>query len=79
MYTVYVIESTTRKYRYVGITKNLERRLSEHNVGSNKTTSPYKPFILKHTESFDSRMEARKREMFFKSGEGRELLTNLIS
>ena len=76
---MYIIESTTRKYRYVGITKNLERRLKEHNVGANKTTSPYKLFILKYTESFDSRLEARKREMFFKSGEGRELLNNLLS
>ena len=79
MFTVYVIESAERKYRYVGITNNLERRLKEHNLGSNKTTSPYKPFILKYTESFDSRLEARKREMFFKSGEGRELLNNLLS
>ena len=74
MYFVYVIKSINRNYIYIGISDNVNRRLSEHNSGNNKTTKPYKPFGLLHTEKFTDRISARKREGWFKSGEGREFV-----
>ncbi|HRJ30289.1 MAG TPA: GIY-YIG nuclease family protein [Cyclobacteriaceae bacterium] len=55
MFYVYVIKSLPRNYVYVGITNNVDRRLSEHNSGYKKTTKPYAPFKLVLTESYTSR------------------------
>ncbi|NNE29509.1 MAG: GIY-YIG nuclease family protein [Saprospiraceae bacterium] len=74
MWTVYAIKSLYRNYIYVGLTNNLERRVSEHNKGYNKKTKPYLPFTLLHSEVFPSREEARKREKQLKSGSGKEFL-----
>lgn len=78
MYNVYAIKSLIRDYVYVGLTSNLERRLGEHNSGKNKTTKPYKPFVLFYTEAYSTRSEAREREKYFKSGAGKEFLKSLI-
>ena len=78
MYYIYAIKSTTRNYIYVGITNNLERRLDEHNRGLNRTTKPYMPFVLICTETVASRLEARKREIYLKSGVGKEFLKGLL-
>ncbi|OHA91987.1 MAG: endonuclease [Candidatus Zambryskibacteria bacterium RIFCSPLOWO2_02_FULL_51_21] len=74
MYSVYVLKSLNRNYIYVGISDNVLRRLGEHNAGWNRTTKPYKPFKLLHTEDFPDRIGARKREKWFKSGEGKEFV-----
>jgi putative endonuclease len=78
MFIVYAISSISRNYIYVGLTDNIERRLSEHNNGYNKTTKPYTPFRLIVTESFPTRIEARAREKYLKSGIGKEYLKNKL-
>ena len=77
MIFVYVIKSQKNIFRYVGITNNLERRLLEHNSGKNDSTSFYKPFDLLYTESKKDYKEARIREKFLKSGQGRKFLDSL--
>ena len=72
MYYVYIISSISRKYVYTGITNNIERRFREHNEGKNKTTKPYAPFMIIFQEAFRSRVDARIKEKYFKSGVGRE-------
>ncbi len=74
MYHVYAIQSINRNYIYVGLTDNLERRLSQHNLGYNRTTKPYAPFTLIWSEIFETRPEARVREKYLKSGVGKEFL-----
>ena len=74
MFTVYVLRSQKREYWYVGLTANLERRVTEHQDGRERTTKPYRPFDLVHTENFTTRPEARKREKYLKSGSGKEWL-----
>ena len=78
MITVYAIKSLIKNYIYVGQTDNLQRRLEEHNKGKNRTTKPYKPFKLILREIFKTRIEARKREKYLKSGCGREYLKKSI-
>ncbi|MDO8566495.1 MAG: GIY-YIG nuclease family protein [Candidatus Moranbacteria bacterium] len=73
MIIVYVIESQIRKYRYIGITNNLERRLEEHS----KTKKSYTPFEVLLTEIFQDYQTARIREKFLKSGRGRKYLDSL--
>jgi putative endonuclease len=77
MFYVYALDSQSRNYIYVGLTDNIERRLSEHNLGKNKTTKPYRPFKLIYTEVFETRVEARDREKKLKSGYGKEFLRKL--
>jgi len=77
MYFTYAIDSKSRNYLYVGISNNVERRLTEHNSGRNKTTKPYKPFKLIYTKEFVTRAEARAHEKYLKSGSGKEFLKTL--
>jgi putative endonuclease len=78
MYTVYVLRSLKNTKRYVGYTsKSAEKRLYEHNHGSNSFTKINGPFILIHVELFSDKTEAIKREKFLKSGQGRKWLDEL--
>jgi len=77
MYFIYAISSLERNYIYVGLTDDIERRISEHNGGKNKTTKPYLPFILIYTEEFTTRAEAREKEKYYKSGVGKEKLKEI--
>lgn len=74
MIYIYVIESKIKKFRYVGITNDLIRRIHEHNCGKNKSTAPYHPFILRLKEEYADYSDARIREKFLKSGQGRKML-----
>jgi len=76
-YVVYAIKSQARQLIYVGLTSNLKRRLDEHNSGKNRSTKPYRPFEILYTEECVDRIEARKKEKYFKSGAGREFLKKL--
>ena len=77
MFFVYAIKSLVANYIYVGLTDNIERRLKQHNEGKGRATKPYKPFNLIHVESFDTRIEARNREKYLKTGVGKEYLKPL--
>jgi putative endonuclease len=77
MFYVYVISSSARNYLYVGLTDNVERRINEHQSGKNKTTKPYKPYRVILIEQFETRVEARMREKYLKSGIGKEFLKTL--
>ncbi len=78
MYFVYAIKSEKENYIYVGLTNNLERRISQHNSGKEKTTRSRAPFRLIYKEARETRLIARKREKYFKSGVGREFLKSLL-
>jgi len=54
------------------MTENMNARLKEHNSRKMKSTKAFVPYTILHSESFNSRVEARKREKFLKSGAGRE-------
>ena len=58
------------------MTSNLEKRLKTHNSNSVKSTKPYSPWEYVHTEDFEFRMEARKREKYLKSAAGRRWRKN---
>ncbi len=77
MYYVYVIKSAKTGEYYKGITDNLKRRVSEHNSDKNTSTKGKGPWTLVYSEECENRVEARKKEKYFKSGFGRELIKNL--
>jgi putative endonuclease len=63
---VYAIKSLSKNYIYVGMTNNVERRLSEHNNGENRSTKAYRPFILICSESFPNRVIGKSKGKIFK-------------
>ncbi len=74
MWWVYVLKSLKNGRLYIGSTNDLERRLAEHNSGKNKYTRHVRPLQLVYNEVCDGRLEARRRESYLKSGQGREFL-----
>ena len=74
MFFVYVIRSTINGYFYVGMSEDVAKRIVQHNAGSTKSTKPYKPWELFFFESYPSRIEARKGEVYLKSGIGKEFI-----
>jgi len=74
--TLYVLKGKAGK-RYVGITNDLPRRLSEHRSGHSKAGQIIGKFTIIHTESFSDHKSARIKEKFLKSGQGRKWLDKL--
>jgi predicted GIY-YIG superfamily endonuclease len=70
MIVLYVLKGKTGK-RYIGITNNLSRRLREHGMKTTKAGQILENFSLLCTEEFSDYGSARKREIFLKSGQGR--------
>ncbi len=78
MFTVYVLWSDRLQKRYIGSTKNIDKRLMEHNSGKNRFTKGGVPWKVVYIESFQSNSEGRKREVFLKSGVGRRFLDDIL-
>lgn len=78
MYFVYILQSQKDLGFYTGFTKDISRRLQEHNSGQTRSIKNRIPFKLVYYEKFDTLMEARKREKFFKTGSGRELRSSFV-
>ena len=77
-YFVYILYSPKFVKTYVGQSDNLSERLIKHNSGKVKSTKPYLPWVLIHSESFSSRSEAMKREKWFKSRAGRKKIAEIL-
>ena len=69
-YFLYFLQSEKDQEYYIGISKNPEQRLSQHNAGKTFSKRSRKPFKLVYTEQLTSLVEARKREKFLKSYAG---------
>jgi putative endonuclease len=63
---------------YIGSTRNLSSRLKAHQYGKVKSTKVRMPLELVYFEEFNTYTEARKREIFFKSGVGRDFLKKVM-
>ncbi len=74
MIYVYAISSLKHNYIYVGLTQDLRKRIDRHNKGREKTTKFYSPFELIYSEECRTRIDARIREKYWKSGSGKEKL-----
>ena len=69
---VYVIESEANPERYyVGLTADLERRLTAHNQGLSRHTSRYRPWRVRAWITFADESRAAEMERYLKSGAGR--------
>ena len=73
-YSSYILKSLKDGGFYFGSCEDLSIRLKKHNGRKVRSTKSRVPFILLYFEEFASRSEAYKRELFFKSKEGRDWL-----
>ena len=76
MFWIYILRSESTGRTYVGQTSDLARRVAEHNDPQHSkvkyTTKHQGPWLLIHSEQFETRSEAMRREKWLKSGAGRE-------
>jgi len=78
VYWVYAIQSEKDGSIYVGMTKNVDEMLKQHNAGKSKSTKGYRPWNLFYSEKIGDRLAAREREKYLKSGSGKEFLKSLL-
>ena len=74
MFYIYILQSLKDNKTYVGYTDDFKRRIKQHNLGYVKSTGHRIPFKLLFTEQFETSTEAKKRELYWKSGAGRSKL-----
>ncbi|MCF8449028.1 MAG: GIY-YIG nuclease family protein [Taibaiella sp.] len=74
MFFVYVIRSTVNGHFYVGMTQDVTKRVIMHNNGGNRSTKAHRPWTLFFMEEYSNRIEARKREVYLKSGIGKDYI-----
>ena len=77
MYYVYILRMNNNQL-YTGFTSNLKRRVKEHKYGKVKSTKLRRPLMLIHYEAYLLESDARRREKFLKTSEGKKLLHKQI-
>ena len=78
MYFVYILQSEKNLSYYKGSTNNLERRLLEHNSGTERSTARYLPWKLIWNCSKPTRAEAQELEKKLKNITSRIKLEKFI-
>ncbi len=65
-YHIYILQSYLDGTFYVGFTKDIEKRLGEHNAGRTRYTKGHRPYHVVYTEHYSNKTEAKKRESYIK-------------
>lgn len=74
----YILENESG-YQYVGLTCDLDDRLSRHNRGEISATAKYKPWKLVNYVAFPTREQAADFEIYLKSGSGTSFRYNRLA
>lgn len=74
MFYVYLLESAKSKGLYTGYTSDLKKRLEEHNQKRNISTKAYAPWKLIYYEAFLDTKDAKRREYYLKTTQGKRLI-----
>ena len=78
LYCVYILHSLKDKDFYIGSTRNLKERLTNHFHGQVLSTKGRRPLILVFCEYFRSKMDALRREKYFKTSAGKRTLRLML-
>jgi len=78
MFYTYVLRSEKNNKLYTGSTRDLRRRLVEHQSGKSTYTRNRGPFVLIYYEAGLNEEDARTREEYLKSGMGKRYLKNRL-
>ena len=74
MYYVYLLKSRVENKTYIGYTNNLRRRIEEHRKGKSFSTKFRRPFTLIYFEGCTDEADARRREYYLKTTQGRRFI-----
>ncbi|HOX30425.1 MAG TPA: GIY-YIG nuclease family protein [Candidatus Paceibacterota bacterium] len=74
MFYTYVLQSKKDSALYFGYTNDLQNRLKEHNNGINPSTKISRPWVVIYYEACLIETDAKRREHFFKTTQGKRLL-----
>jgi putative endonuclease len=69
-YSAYILKSESHGTYYYGSTRDVHKRLKEHNKGRVRYTKGRRPWKLHYQEEFATRSEANQRERFWKTVKG---------
>ena len=71
MFYIYILFSERDHHLYAGFTTDLKSRYSAHKNGFVKSTKNSRPLRLIYYEAYTSEIDAKRREKYFKGGNGR--------
>ena len=77
-YYTYILQSLKDNSLYIGYTSDLKKRFKAHNEGKSVSTKPFRPYELIFYEAFLNRMDAKKREIYLKSGWGLKSIKKML-
>ena len=77
-YYTYILQSLRDKKFYIGFTNDIKRRLKEHKLGKNTSTSKRLPIELIYYEAFLNKEDAKRREKYFKTSKGKIALRMML-
>jgi putative endonuclease len=77
-YYTYILKSKKDGKIYTGCTKDLRKRLTQHNQGLSTYTKGKGPFVLIYYEACLLESKVRSRELYLKSGMGKRYLKNRL-
>jgi len=77
-YYTYILKSLKNNSLYIGYSSDLRKRFERHNKGLNKATKPFIPYKLIHYEAFLNRVDAKRREVYLKSGWGFKSIQKML-
>lgn len=66
-----MLQSSKSNILYYGYTKDLRKRLKEHNEGKSRFTKSHRPWELAYYSAFTNEKKAKDFELYIKSGSGK--------
>jgi putative endonuclease len=78
MFYVYVLNSFKDTQLYIGYTRDLKRRIEEHNNGKSVSTKNRRPLKLVYYEACLNQKDAMHREKYLKTTYGHRYLKNRL-
>ncbi len=75
---VYVLQSQKDGMFYVGYTKDIRKRLDQHNSGQNQSTKERRPMKLIYWEGCINQQDATRREKYLKTAWGKRYIKGRV-
>lgn len=77
-YYVYILRSLKDGLFYIGFSENLKTKVVDHNSGKNVSTKNRRPLELIFYEAFPNKLDALRREKYFKTTKGKTTLKQML-
>ena len=77
MFYVYILLENNGQL-YTGFSADLRQRVKDHNAGKVESTRDRRPLKLLHYEAYTKESDARRREKYLKTSEGKKFLKQQI-